>query len=283
MNNEVTYSSDKVKTFIENLKKYKISKNNYIDSLNKYENNINNLTDLHKLSTDKEFTSIDDNYLTAEGVIVNDTNNNNNNNTMNDINSDGKYVSNLVINKKDEDNIEKLRSNTFVQMDLNDLNYNNNVNTKDVYKFSNHEPNFTFNNNCNMKNVYQCDSYAKMTNKSFYGMSQSFSNETCKCYTFTTEEKNEKLSEYRDHIVDEEVEFTKNMKISYLALMFDKGLYVLKEENFKNNFDNLYVKNNNNTIKMNNIDPISDCNPFTGNGVSDLNIKDLGFFRCEMK
>lgn len=285
MSENISYSSDKVKNFIQNLNTYKRSKQEYIDSLNIYQTNINGLTTSHQNSKDKDFTSNNNNYLTSEGVIIDSKEYNAN--KINKMDESGNFVSNLSFDPKNEENIDLMKSNTFVQMGLNDLNYVNNVNTKNVYKFSNHEPSFTFQNECNIDNVFQCDSYAKMTNKDFYGISET--NNNCKCYTFTENEKNNDLTEYKDHIVDKNTnEMLDNINISYLGIMFDGGLYGLKKENYKDNFDKLYVKNNNTFIiesrDQERIPPLHNkCNPFTGNGVTDISFNDLGILYCEMK
>ena len=66
------------------------------------------------------------------------------------------------------------------------------------------------------------------------------------------------------------------------------GLYGLKKENYKDNFDKLYVKNNNTFViesrDQEKIPPLHNkCNPFTGNGVTDISFDDLGILYCEMK
>ena len=129
----------------------------------------------------------------------------------------------------------------------------------------------------------QCDAYAKMSNKPYYGLRQtpqSLSATKCECYTFTEERLayTDDIKEASANVFDEDTSF------SYLGVLFDGNVYTLKDINYSNNFDNLFEVNDNKLTKIINSGS-SNLNPFTGSGVYgiDLGIKlvdNFGFIDC---
>jgi len=139
-----------------------------------------------------------------------------------------------------------------------------------------------------MDSLRQCDSYAKMNNKAFYGLSTNKEENECNCDTFDSMPG----ELYTDTIVTIE---TKYKNISYLGNLENGGLFTLEKEDYSENFDKLYnVENtgingsggeriktllqppNNKTL----------CNPFSGSGLNRLTINkstDLGYLKCNIK
>lgn len=274
-----TYSIDKINAFKAAKLAYENEKEIYMNSLKSFQSDLNNVTQLHKNSSGKpEFVEQNGQYSTAEGIVIQDNTNITDN--VNTINSDGNYVSSISTDISNI-NSEYTKSNTFVQMGLDELQYNENTFTKNVYKFSNDiTPSVENQSNCSIDDVYQCDSYAKMTNKPYYGITEE-NESTCKCYTFSDESQiGTKFTENIKTYEITQINGVQYSSMSYLGVLFDKGLYSLKDSNYSNNFDKLYEVNDN--IKILNDDMKTNvCNPFSGSGLSRLNIKDLGFLRCE--
>ena len=75
-----------------------------------------------------------------------------------------------------------------------------------------------------------------------------------------------------------------DISFSYLGVLFDGNVYTLKDVNYSNNFNNLFVKNDDKLTQINS-QPYSDLNPFTGKGVYGIELgnnldNDFGFREC---
>ena len=66
-----------------------------------------------------------------------------------------------------------------------------------------------------------------------------------------------------------------------LGFLFDGSLYALKQQNYSDNFSDLYNVDSSNMIELNNENKITTCNPFTGSGVNKITFNSLGETICE--
>jgi len=283
------YSADKMEAFLNAKAQYITAKNEYMNSLKSYRTILNQTTKLHKNASNlhenttnsnlPDFQAKDDGkFKTSEGVIIQGSNSSSDN--LNRINDKNHYVSDLV--NTDLVNKPLAKSNTVVQIGLDALQYDPTTNENTVYKFSNDIPPVKTNSNaCTIDNVYQCDSYAKMMNHEAYGLSEQ-GGQTCDCYTFT--DSNNIGTAYNDILKTVTINSIKGQSttnISYLGILFDQGLYTLLDSNYSNNFTNLYENKSNNINLIDGTFKKSNCNPFSGSGINNLNIKNLGILRCD--
>ena len=130
-----------------------------------------------------------------------------------------------------------------------------------------------------MDSVRQCDSYAKMLNKPYYGLSTNADEDECYCHTFNSSPG----SHYTDNLITKEININ---NISYLGVLFDGGLYGLKDNIYSKNYDNLYdyvsAKQDGRIQQI--FAPLKiNCNPFVGSNVNRIAINDLGMLRCQNK
>ena len=141
---------------------------------------------------------------------------------------------------------------------------------------------------CHETFLRQCDAYAKMSNKPYYGLRQTTTDEgisvnKCECYTFT-EERLAYTDDIKEASATNQLFEGQDISFSYLGVLFDGNVYTLKDVNYSNNFDNLFVKNDNKLTQINS-ESSSVLNPFTGKGVygielgSDL-MDHFGFKSC---
>lgn len=289
-----TYSSDKVNAFLTAFSEYKSSKDAYINTLKTFKTTTDEVIvdhsnasvysgsnpDLITASSDAVITSENvkmyDNYATQMG--------------SNEI-SNNYYITDININSTT--NLSKKQSNAFVQMGLSDIPYENITNKGSVHQFnSSVGEKHKLSQRCKMDSVRECDSYAKMSNKPYYGLSSiEYNGDDCYCHVFDSLPG----TEYTKNLITQQIDISpliiganKQQKISYLGVLFDGGLYTLKNKIYSENFNNLYdvipSKTDGRISTM--LDPPSrynNCNPFVGYGVNRLTITDLGMLRCENK
>ena len=277
------YSADKMEAFLNAKTQYITAKNEYMNSLKSYRTILNQTTKLHKNATNSNLSDFQakdhGKFKTKEGVIIQGSNSSSTNSNI--LNNDNHYVSDLV-NQGNLKDGTSAKSNTVVQMGLDALQYDDSTNMKKVYQFSNYnQPIKTHNNACTIDNVYQCDSYAKMMNHEAYGLSEQ-GGQTCDCYTFTDVSNiGTWFNDVTETVNIDKINDKSTTNISYLGILFDQGLYTLSEKNYSDNFKNLYEN------KLDKINLISgalrntNCNPFSGSGINNLNIKNLGILRCD--
>ena len=277
-----SYGSDKVNEFMDAWKQYNSSKENYMKELINFKTTTDevivdhsNAIPFSENSTDliKKFNRT---VLTNEKVIMRKGNRRINNKLLNNLNKNNDYISSMRFNPTKSN-----QSNAFVQMGLQDINYDPNVHLTAVHKFNNSEgEKYTLSqSNCEMDSVRQCDSYAKMLNKPYYGLSTNADEDECYCHTFNSSPG----SHYTDNLITKEININ---NISYLGVLFDGGLYGLKDNIYSKNYDNLYdYVSAKEDGRIQEIIPSSkiNCNPFVGSGVNKVTINDLGILRCQNK
>ena len=277
-----TYSSDKVNAFLTAFSEYKSSKDAYINTLKKFKTTTDEVIVDHSNAsvysgsnpdlllsgttvTTNENVKMYDNYASQTG--------------SNEI-SNNYYITDININSTT--NLSKKQSNAFVQMGLSDISYENITSKEVVHQFnSSVGEKHKLSQGCKMDSVRECDSYAKMSNKQYYGLSSNNSNGVdCYCHVFDSLPGAEyTIDLITQQIIDENIP----ENISYLGVLFDGGLYTLKNKVYNENFNNLYdvttAKTDGRIYSM--LDPLySNCNPFVGYGVNRLSITDLGMLGC---
>jgi hypothetical protein len=189
---------------------------------------------------------------------------------------------------------DDLVNNKYIQVGLGDVDLEGNPGTfDDTYEIQNNEksPVFKQSGNCDGPFYEKCDGYSKFTNNPYYGI--GLNDENCTCYTFSDEEKN-KLDKMYTQIINIDITdklFGDNttMPISYFGVMMDGGLYVLKNSNFSDNYNESYKPNTDNH-KLLSMDGftgfnylINGCNMYTGSGPFDIQINSLGENVCVKK
>jgi len=288
-----TYSSDKVNAFLQAFSEYKNSKDNYINTLRTFKTTADEVIVDHSNAipysetTNPDLTASSDAVITSENIKMYDvaTNQNGSNEISNNY-----YITDMKINSS---NLTKKQSNTFVQLGLSDISYESGTSKEVVREFnSSFGEKHKLSQECRMDSVRECDSYAKMSNKPYYGLSSTdYNGNDCYCHVFDSLPG----TEYTDNLITQQIDISpliiganKPQKISYLGVLFDGGLYTLKNKIYSENFDNLYdiTKSKTDGRISTMLDPqsrYSNCNPFVGSGVNRMTITDLGMLRCENK
>jgi hypothetical protein len=128
----------------------------------------------------------------------------------------------------------------------------------------------TNNSGCIMSDLYACDSYAKMNNKLYYGLTKDDTS-GCYCYIFNSHPLNSATAT----ITSVPATLPSGKNISYLGIMFDNTLCSLKESIYSDNFDNIYGINSGVTQIYDISSGQANCNKFTGSGPHNIRIDTL--------
>lgn len=297
-----SYNSTKVAQFLNAKQAYYNAKNNYMTALTTFNTQLNTLTESHKAAkTSSKFefnpeyedagggeTTFNE-FLTKEGVVIYKDGYALSDASKNVLNNANQYVSDLQMS--DISYIGKV-SNTVVQMGLNDLAFNEDGGLREVYQIPTSSTSVIDNSpgagssmppkTCDINFLYACDSNAKLNNMPYYGIADKDGN-SCQCYTFTDSNKPSTVvtptitTATIDTINGNDV----STGISYLGFLFDGSLYALKQQNYSDNFSDLYNVDSSNMIELNNENKITTCNPFTGSGVNKITFNSLGETICE--
>lgn len=280
--NKTTYDSNKVNAFKNAYTDYTSALHAYKTELTKFDTILKQVRIDHNSRFDTGFsgpyTSNNKYVETADNVIMK-TDSNTDELTSNSLDNNN-YVSD-----KTYYNYKNL-SNQFVQYNPHEeLKYQSSNYQKTVKKLNDNDiVDLSQNGDCDETFLRQCDAYAKMSNKPYYGLRQTNEGMStkCECYTFTEE----RLA-YTDDIQEADptnIVFNNGTPFSYLGVLFDRNVYTLKDVNYSNNFDNLFEVN---TTYMNQIitNNTSGLNPFTGKGVYGITLgsdlaDDFGFTNC---
>jgi len=283
-----TYSSDKVNAFLTAFSEYKSSKDAYINTLKKFKTTTDEVIVDH--SNASVYSGSNPDLLLSGTTVTTNENVKMYDNYASQIGSNeisnNYYITDININSTT--NLSKKQSNAFVQMGLSDISYENITSKGVVHQFnSSVGEKHKLSQGCKMDSVRECDSYAKMSNKQYYGLSSTdYNGVDCYCHVFDSSPG----AEYTNDLITQQIDISpliigENIpeKISYLGVLFDGGLYTLKNKVYSENFNNLYdvttAKTDGRISSM--LDPpYSNCNPFVGSGVNRLSITDLGMLRC---
>ena len=284
--NKTTYDSNKVEAFRSAYTDYTSALDAYKTELTKFDGIMTQVRIDHNSrshnGSSNDYT--DSNYVeTADNVIMKKTDPNGVYDLFSNSLDNNNYVSD-----KTYYNYKNL-SNQFVQYNPHEELLYESSNYKETLKKldDNDIVDISQSLACDDSFLRQCDAYAKMSNKPYYGLrqtplSQTVSSNKCECYTFTEE----RLA-YTDDIQEASANasFDEDTSFSYLGVLFDGNVYTLKDVNYSNNFDNLFVKNDNNVTSIINNDNTSGLNPFTGKGVYGIELgnnlqTEFGFKNC---
>ena len=277
-----SYGSDKVNAFMKAWKEYNSSKENYIKHLTNFKTTTDEVIVDHSNAIPFSENSTDlmknnkKTILTNERVIMKKRNSTIDNNSLNKLNINNDYISSMSFDPRKSN-----QSNSFVQLGLSDIDYDINTNKSAVHKFNNSEgeKHILSQGNCEMDSVRECDSYAKMLNKPYYGLSTNSDENECYCHTFNSSPG----IHYTDNLITKETNIN---NISYLGVLFDGGLYGLKDNIYSKNYDNLYdyvSAKQDGRIQQIFAPSKINCNPFVGSNVNRITINDLGILRCQNK
>jgi hypothetical protein len=282
--NKTTSDFNKIEAFRSAYSNYKSDLSNYKNELNKFDDILKQVRIDHnsRLDTGSSGVYTNDKYVeTADNVIMKRDSN------TDDLTSNSLDGNNYVSDKT-YFNYKNL-SNQFVQYNPHDeLEYQStSVYIKNLKKLNNKDiVDLSQNGDCDETFLRQCDAYAKMSNKLYYGLRQipqsENSSNKCECYTFT-EERLAYTDDIQEASATNEIVEKTDISFSYLGVLFDGNVYTLKDINYSNNFDNLFEVNTNTTeiITTN----TSDLNPFTGKGVYKIELgtkldQNFGFAGC---
>ena len=179
------------------------------------------------------------------------------------------YYSTKVVNHINSN----ITENSVVQVGLSDIGFED-IDNHSYKKIKNDSsPTLITNSSsgyCSIEDAYKCQSKAKMTNKRHYGL-VDVSNTHCECYIFD-DIKNMSSSQDDIYSYDVETDIISD-KIEYFGILFDGSVYGLTEKIFKNNFDGMFLPNDQKCKKIFTGDSnLSECNPFTGSGMYDISI-----------
>ena len=165
-------------------------------------------------------------------------------------------------------------TNTIAQVGLEDLSFSNtdNFSLKSI-------PNTTTvaldtnssSSVCLLDDAYKCESHAKMNNVLNYGVLENSVNNKCECYIFENINTLNKADSVINTFI---VESTNTHELQYLGLLFDGGLYGLKEKTYSNNFTGSFNPDEDKMVSLvSSYDVMGtqiSCNPFTGHGPYDI-------------
>ena len=178
-------ASENLTTFLNALDYYKTKKNDYTTALKEHATLLKQVVENHNDGDNSDVQDYtDDNYvLTSEGVLM--LKSGQGGLTPGSI---GELSGNYFLANDRTYNNDLSLSNVYVQHGLDDLSYNTSSNLavmRDISGLGSTRVD-AFDGSCNYveKTVMQCDSYAKMNNKSFYGLDES-----CNCYVYESEPK----------------------------------------------------------------------------------------------
>lgn len=188
---------------------------------------------------------------------------------------------------------DNIVDNKYLQVGLDKLNATPNDYDKDyegAYEVSQSQsPALISSGECDGSFYEKCDSYAKMTNKPYYGIGYNNSDD-CTCYTFDNDQKINNLTNLTTEILNIDVTEALfghgfNMPLSYFGIMMDGGLYGIKSPSFSDNYDKAYEQNSNShaLVNMNTDYTLSGCNMYTGSGPHSIKINSLGEDICTKK
>lgn len=188
---------------------------------------------------------------------------------------------------------DNIVDNKYLQVGLDKLNATPNDYDKDyegAYEVSQSQsPALISSGECDGSFYEKCDSYAKMTNKPYYGIGYNNSDD-CTCYTFDNDQKINNLTNLTTEILNIDVTEALfghgfNMPLSYFGIMMDGGLYGIKSPSFSDNYDKAYEQNSNShaLVNMNTNYTLSGCNMYTGSGPHSIKINSLGEDICTKK
>lgn len=188
---------------------------------------------------------------------------------------------------------ESIVDNKYIQVGLDKLNAEPDEYTKDyegAYEVAQSQsPTLISRGECNGVFYEKCDSYAKMTNKPYYGIGLN-DNDDCTCYTFDADQKKNNLTKLTTEILNIDVTEALfgqgfNMPLSYFGIMMDGGLYGLKSSSFSDNYDKAYEQNSKShaLVDMGSDYKYGGCNMYTGSGPHSIKINSLGEDICTKK
>ena len=155
-----------------------------------------------------------------------------------------------------------------------DVSYNKLVPESHIFKYVN-DGDCSDGEQNSLLNIYKCDSYARLNNKKYYGLSRHDNSDgatmssKCACYIF------DNITNYDNNSINVYSEPTGIDNISYLGIMFDNTLCSLKDEIFSNNFEKAYVTIGDNVNQLEGTYKLDNCNKFTGSGVYNVDIYSL--------
>jgi hypothetical protein len=217
--------------------------------------------------------------------------------TLVDVDGNSVFYSKILFNGSLTN--RNLSDNKYKQVGIDKLNANPNnygVLGETTYEVSQvKQPDLSLSgSSCDSPFYEKCDSYAKMTNSSYYGIGHN--DEDCTCYTFKNDEvKNKELSAINQEIINIDVTEALfgdgfDMELSYLGIMMDGGLYGLKYQDFSENYSKAYSNDSQEStfslVNMDNVNEnykVSNCNMFTGSGPYNIQISSLGEDICTKK
>jgi hypothetical protein len=165
-------------------------------------------------------------------------------------------------------------TNTIAQVGLEDLSFSNTDNFALKKVSSSMAAALDTNSSssvCLLEDAYKCESYAKMKNNLHYGVLENNVNNKCECYIF----ENINTLKNADSVINSYiVESSNTNELQYMGILFDGGLYGLKEKTYSNNFNGSFVPNEDNMVSLVASSDIMgkqlSCNPFTGHGPYDI-------------
>lgn len=282
-----TYNSEKVENFKKVFAEYQVEKNAYDANYTKFREILSFLNDNESEGSGVIFTTDYGAFQYKDGLLMRTSPITQRNgtelpdsslNSVVNINGTNYYYTDVIYqpgtSETTSDDTNKLH-----QVGLADLEYNDGEMKSEYRIITNQTSISSHSGECDMSHLSKCSAKAKMTNSKYYGISsvlRSSSGDTsCNCYTFTENEvtKNDEITEViQTDVIDSSG--------AYLAIMFDGGLYRLKNDVYYENYQNFYeIKTDSGGGPLYElIAPQSDNNnnPFVGGGINSIAITDIG-------
>lgn len=288
-NDTVSYSNSKLKNLINSYSTLAQELNNYESELNQFDTVVKTLfsegyNQGSTLINEIVYDNKGNEYLLTKNNLLIKTGNTDNTQTQNSFSepSEGEVVAVTVgsstrdayyignnLNASNYSNDTTMNNpNQIAQYGLNDLGLNFDGNGQLYNQGSNKSELLVSNTACDYEAAHKCSGYAQMNNETQFGL-QYIDGNGCYCYK-TTNGSNEYEKEY----IIETIPITDIPNISYLGILFDGGVYGLKDLNYSGNFNDFYNPDNS---KMVSIIAASEpnCNPFTGYGPYNINVNSL--------
>lgn len=272
--------SEKVNNLNDLKVTYNTAKNNYNTALNAYNNALRKMNENNNVASGgNSYDGANNEVTTKDNVKMGTTTA-----FATDYLDDTTGVFQSKMTYTGPTTLGTIYSNQFVQRDLTELT------TSDVSLYNTDNPKVVMDasgltadissDTCDMTMFNRCDGYAKMENKSYYGLSKN--DDGCSCYVFDDLGTNATV---KTTDVSVNGDFTAPNEMNYFGIMFDGGLYYLTEKNYSDNFEDIYKVNSARTVFISDASgnigrQDTDRNPFTGSGPNTLTITSLDTYEC---
>ena len=294
-----TYNRDKVEKFKLAFQEYQTAKETFKEEMQQFQSTMEFMSGVNDGDIATSADSAGNGYVINDNGILmkvsgdSETTYDSSVNNVVDIGSKKAFVTDVEYQGTENSAISNIsETNKLYQVGLNDLTYDQdieNVVTNDFkYVTTTKQPEISASTDCNLNHLAQCSSRAKMENKPYYGIgggTDSASVSICNCYIF--DEQPTDIAAERIKTITVDTDSTDSA--AYLATLMDGNFYKIHKSIYSDNYTAFYEYD---TTEDSNLTKLIDggytdstvgLNPFVGNGINSIQIKELGESSCAAK